>query len=87
MAPWLKVFLLISELSLALSSVVVSGDEEETIASLIKAKLGKQEELLKQLKQVTKAQNSSINLLNVTFEDTRDLQQEQINFLLKKTKS
>ena len=86
---WLKLLFLISELSLAISSVIViklDGDEEEAkkIAAIIEAKISKQEEVLKQLKDITKAQNSTIGLLNSTFQDAYDLQQEQIKNLTEK---
>ena len=81
MAQWLKLLLLVSELSLVFSGVIViklDEDDEEAkkIASIIEAKIHKQDEELQKLKNVTEAQNNEIAILNSTVNDAYNHQQK-----------
>ena len=85
MEQWLKLLLLVSELSLVFSSVIViklDEDDEETkqIASIIEANIQKQNDELQKLKSVTDAQ---IAFLNLTVYDTYKRQQRANNEIRK----
>ena len=85
MALWFKCLLVFLELSFVLSTVIVLKLEDEEdiqkITAIIESKVDKQRQELEQLKNITKAQDSTINLLNSTFQDVLDYQQNEINRL------
>lgn len=88
MAQWLKLILLVSELSFVLSSVIIIKiDEDEwnyTQIDTIEGKIDKQIEELKQLKNALRFQNDEISYLNSTlstYQSTYNLQQQQIKNL------
>ena len=104
MLMWLRVLLLVTKLSFVLSTVVVititEDDEQEKQIAAIEAKLDSQDEELKQLGNVSQAQNDTINFLsNLTqelqvklekhqdeFQNTNFNNQDQLNHLTKKIK-
>ena len=64
---WLKVLLLVTQLSLAMSTVIVitiDDEEQEDQIAAIEAKVKNQEKELNQLGNISQAQNGTINLLN-----------------------
>jgi len=73
-----------------LSTVIVLKLEDEEdiqkITAIIESKVDKQEQELEQLKNITKAQDSTINLLNSTCQDVLNYQQNQINRLTEENK-
>ena len=79
MALWFKCLLIVLELSFVLSAViVVKLEDKEEITAIIESKVDKQEQELEQLKNITKVQDSTIN---VTFQDELDYQKNHINRL------
>ena len=79
MALWFKCLLVVLELSFVLSAViVVKLEDKEEITAIIESKVDKQEQELEQLKNITKVQDSTIN---VTFQDELDYQKNHINRL------
>ena len=90
MALWFKCLLVFLELSFVLSTVIVLKLEDEEdiqkITAIIESKVDKQEQELEQLKNITKAQDSTINLLNSTCQDVLNYQQNQINRLTEENK-
>ena len=85
MLMWLRVLLLVAELSLVLSTVVVikitEDDEQEKQIAAIEAKLDSHDEELKQLGNDSQTQNDTINFLsNLTQELQEKFEKHQDDF-------
>ena len=89
MVEWLKFVLLISQLTIVISNVIVvkldgeDNAEVKQIASIIEAKIHKQNEEVEKLKNITETHDDDISFLNSTM-NYEYIQQQKVNDELKK---